>query len=71
MPLHAGVCFARHRLGTGIDSQCETSVLLCTQDGEETQTVVRHFLLCGAQQLHDLHSKIILDHPRYVTCPAQ
>lgn len=25
---------------------------------------MRHFLLCGAQQLHDLHSKLELNHPR-------
>lgn len=27
---------------------------------------MRHFLIAGASQLHDLHSKLQLDHPRGV-----
>ena len=33
------------------------------QDGPETSTFMRHFLLCGAHQLHDLHTSLRLDHP--------
>mmetsp|Transcript_19381 Transcript_19381/g.41937 ORF Transcript_19381/g.41937 Transcript_19381/m.41937 type:complete len:485 (+) Transcript_19381:93-1547(+) len=35
-----------------------------TQEGEETDTELSHFLLCGSGQLHDLHSKLELNHPR-------
>jgi hypothetical protein len=34
------------------------------QLGEETSTLLRHFLLVGDAQLADLHSKLVLDHPR-------
>jgi hypothetical protein len=34
------------------------------QLGEETQTDMGSFLLCGDEQLHDLHSKLRLEHPR-------
>jgi Fe-S cluster assembly protein SufD len=27
---------------------------------------MRHFLLCGANQLHDLHTSLVLDHPEGV-----
>lgn len=33
------------------------------QDGGETSTLMDHFLLCGEDQLHDLHSQLRLDHP--------
>lgn len=33
------------------------------QGGVETSTTMRHFLLCGAGQLHDLHTRLVLDHP--------
>eukprot|EP01024_Parvocaulis_polyphysoides_P029476 TRINITY_DN26596_c0_g2_i5.p1 TRINITY_DN26596_c0_g2~~TRINITY_DN26596_c0_g2_i5.p1 ORF type:complete len:487 (-),score=83.24 TRINITY_DN26596_c0_g2_i5:264-1724(-) len=33
------------------------------QTGDETKTKMRHFILCGANQLHDLHSKLRLQHP--------
>jgi Fe-S cluster assembly protein SufD len=33
------------------------------QLGSETQTVMKSFLLAGQGQLHDLHSKLKLDHP--------
>ena len=33
------------------------------QLGERTHTNMRSFLLCGDSQLHDLHSKLKLDHP--------
>lgn len=33
------------------------------QLGEATQSQMRSFLLCGDRQLHDLHSKLRLDHP--------
>lgn len=33
------------------------------QDGEETETVMDHFLLCGEDQLHDLHTRLKLEHP--------
>lgn len=42
---------ARHDLGV---AQC----------GPDTATRMRHFLLAGAGQLQDLHSKLVLDHPR-------
>ena len=34
-----------------------------TQAGEETVTEMRHFMLAADGQLHDLHSKLRLDHP--------
>lgn len=34
------------------------------QAGPDTTTRMRHFLLAGASQLQDLHSKLVLDHPR-------
>ena len=34
------------------------------QEGEETSTEMASFLLCGDRQLHDLHSKLLLEHPR-------
>lgn len=37
---------------------------LLLQTGEETETVMGSFLLCGEGQLHDLHSKLVLQHPR-------
>lgn len=33
------------------------------QLGEATETIMRSFLLAGQNQLHDLHSKLKLDHP--------
>lgn len=33
------------------------------QVGEATTTVLRAFTVCGEGQLHDLHSKLHLDHP--------
>jgi hypothetical protein len=34
------------------------------QVGPDTTTTMRHFILAGAQQLHDLHTKLDLAHPR-------
>lgn len=34
-----------------------------TQGGPRTHTEMRHFVLAGAGQLHDLHTKLSLDHP--------
>eukprot|EP00798_Chlamydomonas_sp_ICE-L_P001464 gene1464-32842_t len=45
-----GASLARHDLGI-------------TQEGAATETTLRHFLLCGSGQLHDLHSKLDLSHP--------
>jgi hypothetical protein len=36
------------------------------QGGEHTSTTMRHFLLCGADQIHDLHTSLVLDHPEGV-----
>eukprot|EP01025_Chloroclados_australasicus_P026874 TRINITY_DN2668_c0_g1_i8.p3 TRINITY_DN2668_c0_g1~~TRINITY_DN2668_c0_g1_i8.p3 ORF type:complete len:209 (+),score=35.49 TRINITY_DN2668_c0_g1_i8:478-1104(+) len=33
------------------------------QLGEETSTTMRHFVFCGADTIHDLHSKLHLQHP--------
>lgn len=33
------------------------------QTGGETNTEMGSFLLCGERQLHDLHSKLRLEHP--------
>jgi Fe-S cluster assembly protein SufD len=33
------------------------------QQGSATETYMKHFLLCGENQLHDLHTKLLLDHP--------
>ena len=46
-----GGSLARHDLGI-------------TQVGPETTTTMRHFLLAGGNQLQDLHSRLVLDHPR-------
>ncbi len=37
-----------------------------TQGGEATETTLRSFLLAGEAQLHDLHSKLHLQHPHGV-----
>ncbi|GLC59202.1 hypothetical protein PLESTB_001461400 [Pleodorina starrii] len=37
--------------------------LVIQQAGPETHTEMGHFLLCGPNQLHDLHSRLTLDHP--------
>ena len=47
----AGGGLARHDVGVA-------------QGGPDTVTRMRHFLLAGASQLQDLHSKLELDHPR-------
>lgn len=36
------------------------------QGGEATETTLRSFLLAGEAQLHDLHSKLHLQHPHGV-----
>lgn len=33
------------------------------QLGPRTRTALKHFVLCGADQLHDLHTSLVLDHP--------
>jgi len=35
-----------------------------TQLGGDTATAMSHFVLCGPGQLHDLHTRLQLDHPR-------
>ena len=34
------------------------------QAGPDTHTTLRHFLIAGPSQLHDLHSQLDLSHPR-------
>jgi Fe-S cluster assembly protein SufD len=34
------------------------------QLGSDTETQLKHFALCGPGQLHDLHTRLELDHPR-------
>ena len=46
-----GGCLSRHDLHV-------------QQGGPDTETDTRHFVLCGKGQLHDLHSKLRLAHPR-------
>lgn len=36
------------------------------QLGERTQTAMKHFILAGDNQTHDLHTKLALDHPEGV-----
>ncbi|KAI8464572.1 MAG: iron-sulfur cluster assembly protein [Monoraphidium minutum] len=48
------------RVGSGL-SRHDVGV---AQGGPETATRMRHFLLAGASQLQDLHTKLVLDHPR-------
>ena len=36
------------------------------QAGPDTHTTLRHFLISGSSQLHDLHTKLELNHPRGV-----
>ncbi len=43
-------CLCRHDVGI-------------TQAGPETNTDMGHFILAGPNQLHDLHTKLALDHP--------
>lgn len=41
------------------------------QGGPRTETNMRHFILAAANQLHDLHTKLELNHPevrRRVCC---
>lgn len=38
--------------------------LAIQQDGPDTVTEMRHFLLVGRGQLHDLHTRLELNHPR-------
>ena len=49
-----------HLLATFPELRCHPFV----QEGEETSTEMSSFLLCGDRQLHDLHSKLLLEHPR-------
>jgi Fe-S cluster assembly protein SufD len=35
-----------------------------SQLGPDTETELRHFVLCGVGQLHDLHTRLDLEHPR-------
>ncbi|KAF5827276.1 iron-sulfur cluster assembly protein [Dunaliella salina] len=37
--------------------------LCVVQEGMHTETNMRHFILSGASQLHDLHTQLHLDHP--------
>jgi Fe-S cluster assembly protein SufD len=37
--------------------------LIIQQGGAQTNTTLRHFLLCGAGQVHDLHTSMVLEHP--------
>ena len=46
-----GGALSRHDLGVA-------------QGGPDTATSMRHFLLASSNQLQDLHSKLVLDHPR-------
>jgi hypothetical protein len=57
-----GSCYSlvETRVGGGL-SRHDVGV---AQGGPETTTRMRHFLLAGASQLQDLHSKLVLDHPR-------
>jgi hypothetical protein len=41
--------------------------LIIQQGGAQTNTTLRHFLLCGAGQVHDLHSSMVLEHPEGTT----
>lgn len=47
-----------------VGAQISRHDLLIDQLGPETETEMRHFLLAGENQLQDLHSKLVLDHPR-------
>jgi hypothetical protein len=38
-------------------------VFMFWQTGPETSTEMGSFLLCGDEQLHDLHSKLRMEHP--------
>ncbi|GAX78218.1 hypothetical protein CEUSTIGMA_g5660.t1 [Chlamydomonas eustigma] len=48
------------RLGSGL-SRHDVGV---EQGGADTHTTLRHFLVAGPSQLHDLHTKLELSHPR-------
>eukprot|EP00894_Picocystis_sp_ML_P000766 jgi/Pico_ML_1/51283/g2342.t1 len=34
------------------------------QEGSDTETKMKHFVLCGKDQLHDVHTTVRLEHPR-------
>lgn len=51
MEVRVGGSLTRHDLGV-------------TQTGPDTITTMKHFLLAGAGQLQDLHSRLRLDFPR-------
>ena len=40
-----------------------TNFFIVCQVGEATNTTLRAFTVCGEGQLHDLHSKLLLNHP--------
>lgn len=56
----SGYSLVEARVGGGL-SRHDVGV---QQDGAETTTRMRHFLLAGVSQLQDLHTKLALDHPR-------
>ena len=55
------VCAIHHIMKTLL-TVCRHDVTI-QQGGEQTSTTLRHFLLCGAGQVHDLHTSLVLDHP--------
>lgn len=54
---------ARSCCSANISSR-STSCGACAQTGEETRTNMRHFVLSGRGQTHDVHTKLRLQHPR-------
>jgi FeS assembly protein SufB/FeS assembly ATPase SufC len=46
-----------------VGAQLSRHDLDIAQLAPETQTTMRHFVLAGKRQLHDLHSKLLLEHP--------
>ena len=56
-------CDVPHRHKHSASCRHDVSV---RQHGPHTKTIMRHFLLCTAHQLHDLHTALRLDFPEGV-----
>ena len=57
------ISYTRNRTRGQLCVRRSNGMLIRAQAGEETVTEMRHFMLAADGQLHDLHSKLRLDHP--------
>jgi SUF system FeS cluster assembly, SufBD len=63
-PVQTGSLWVGSTCARFVEATGTATVARCFQVGPDTTTEMRHFLLCGEEQLHDLHSKLHLLHPR-------